>query len=71
MVAERLFVEVGKKEKVSEREEYNFAAVHLFFQCALIALVFAVLSTLANQQIKIIFFPLTIDIQLDIEVLCS
>jgi len=28
----------------------------LFFQCALIALVFAVLSTLANQQIKIIFF---------------
>ncbi|MBI2716168.1 MAG: hypothetical protein HYX37_17185 [Rhizobiales bacterium] len=45
VLADKLFIQVGKKHSVTEREQYNFAAVHLLYQSGLMALIFAACST--------------------------
>jgi hypothetical protein len=42
ITADRLFVAVGKKSIVTEREEYNFSATHLFYQSAILAFLLSI-----------------------------
>jgi hypothetical protein len=54
--ADELFVAVGKKSVVTEREQSNFAAVHLFYQSSTLALLLSVVTLYSLQIDKAAIF---------------